>query len=51
MELEKFDTTNPPHVFEIHPLIKLDAIDVTGSFTLPHHPAYPNYHPKTSATK
>ncbi len=30
--LEKFDTTNPPHVFEIHPLIKLDAIDVTSGF-------------------
>jgi hypothetical protein len=27
--LAPFDTTNPPHVFEMHPLLKLDDVDVT----------------------
>jgi hypothetical protein len=30
--LEPFTTTNPDHVFEIHPIIKLDGHDVTSSF-------------------
>jgi hypothetical protein len=30
--LQPFKTTNPPHVFEIHPITKLDGIDVTSSF-------------------
>lgn len=30
--LEPFDTTNPPHVFEIHPVTKIDGVDVTSSF-------------------
>jgi hypothetical protein len=30
--LAPFDTTNPPHVFEIHPITKLDGLDITDSF-------------------
>jgi hypothetical protein len=29
--LQPFTTTDPPHVFEIHPVTKLDGIDVTNS--------------------
>ena len=32
VELDPFETTNPDHVFEIHPITKLDGIDVTESF-------------------
>ncbi len=31
-ELEKFDTTNPDHVFQIHPIVSVNAIDVRNSF-------------------
>ena len=30
--LKPFKTTNPPHVFEIHPVTNLGGIDVTGAF-------------------
>ncbi len=30
--LEPFDTTNPPHVFEIHPLTKLNNVSVTSGW-------------------
>jgi len=30
--LEKFDTTNPDHVFQIHPIVMVNAIDVHKSF-------------------
>ena len=30
--LEKFDTTNPDHVFQIHPIASVDAIDTRKSF-------------------
>ena len=29
--LEPFDTTNPDHVFEIHPIIKLNQISLLNS--------------------
>ena len=28
---ETIENTNPPHVFEIHPIIKINSIDVSGS--------------------
>ncbi len=31
-DLSPFDTTNPDHVFEIHPIMKIDGVDVTSSF-------------------
>ena len=31
-ELEKFDTTNPDHVFQIHPIVNVNAIDTRSSF-------------------
>jgi hypothetical protein len=31
-KLDAFTTTNPAHVFEIHPITKLDGIDLTDSF-------------------
>jgi hypothetical protein len=31
-ELEKFDTTNPDHVFQIHPIVNVNAIDTRPSF-------------------
>jgi hypothetical protein len=31
-ELEPFDRTNPPHVFEIHPVTCVDGFDLAGSF-------------------
>ena len=31
-ELEPFDRTNPPHVFEIHPVTCVDGFDLSGSF-------------------
>lgn len=30
--LQPFKTTNPPHVFEIHPLLRLGDLDLAGSF-------------------
>jgi hypothetical protein len=30
--LQPFKTTNPDHVFEIHPVTKLDGLDIRGSF-------------------
>src|SRR5262249_50336933 len=31
-ELEPFDTSNPDHVFEIHPITRLDRLSLLGSF-------------------
>ncbi|HEY6322338.1 MAG TPA: hypothetical protein VJA16_12340, partial [Thermoanaerobaculia bacterium] len=30
--LQPFKTTNPPHVFEIHPLLRIGDLDLAGSF-------------------
>ena len=30
--LQPFKTTNPPHVFEIHPLVRIGDLDLAGSF-------------------
>jgi hypothetical protein len=30
--LQPFKTTNPPHVFEIHPLLRVGDVDLAGSF-------------------
>jgi len=31
-DLQPFDTTNPPHVFEIHPLLKLNDVNVASGW-------------------
>jgi hypothetical protein len=48
--LQPFDTTNPDHVFEIHPITKIDKLDLLGSLkpiegfqTKDAHDAFVNY--------
>lgn len=42
-ETKPFDTTNPDHVFEIHPISKLGKIDTTSTFM-----PIPGFTPKTA---
>ncbi|HET7451351.1 MAG TPA: hypothetical protein VFL12_01300 [Thermoanaerobaculia bacterium] len=43
--LTPIERTNPPHVFEVHPVTRLDELDLTGTF----HPV-PGFRPEPGTT-